>query len=173
MMNYSLKQQPNPSGYKSIPHASGADEDTTAAVPLFVATILPRMVAGGAVWMPDQGHTTTTAIAMNLVVPTTTYATRCIPAAGTFGGVSTHRHGTQSFQFFQTCFRDEERQYFCWTQSYCDDWDDGTACHLYKPCMPDGNGWHPVPNDDLQYNNPVTHPYFCGGPCQDVQVYTS
>ena len=110
MMNYSLKQQPNPSGYQSIPHASGADEDTTAAVPLFGATILPRrmaivvagtsmmlllMVAGGAVWMPDQGRTTTTATtAMNLVVPTTTDATRCIPAAGTFGGVSTHRHGT-------------------------------------------------------------------------------
>ena len=112
MMNYSLKQQPNPSGYKSIPHASGADEDTTAAVPLFGATILPRkmalvivagtsmmlllMVAGGAVWMPDRGRTTTTAtIAMNLIVPTTTDATRCIPAAGTFGGVSTtHRHGT-------------------------------------------------------------------------------
>ena len=123
MMNYSLKQQPNPSGFKSIPHArAAADEDTTAAVPVFGSTLLSRkmalvivagtsmmlllMVAGGAVWMPDRGRTTTTATtAMNLVVPTTTDATRCIPAAGTFGGVST-TDTVQSFQFFQTCFRD-------------------------------------------------------------------
>ena len=101
MMNYSLKQQPKTRGYKSIPYASSGaaeDEDTTAAVPLFVATLLPRrmalvivagtslmlllMVAGGAVWMPDQGHTTTATIAMNLIVPTTTDATRCIPGGG-------------------------------------------------------------------------------------------
>jgi hypothetical protein len=48
--------------------------------------MLLLVVAGGAIWMPDQGRTTTVT-AEGLVVA---YApNNCVPATGTFGGVST------------------------------------------------------------------------------------
>jgi len=183
MMNSSLKQQPKTRGYKSIPHANAAADDAKiTAVPVFGSTLLSRrmaiaiiagtsmvlmlmLVAGGVVWMPDRDRTTT-ATAEGLIVATE--PTSCVPATGTFGGVST-TDITSTSAPFQTCFRDAEWQHLCWTQSYCVH-DNGDACFLYNICAPD-DGWQPVENDDMHYNIPVTHPYFCGGPCHDVQAY--
>ena len=82
---------------------------------------------------------------------------KCLPADGTFGGVSTTTHFGKSDPF-QICYQLGDDVTYCWTNS--------KNCGFYMQCVPIGNTWHAI---DARYVNPVTHPNSCGSPCQDSQ----
>ena len=170
-MNLFQKQQKT-SRYNSIPDAS-ADEDT--AVPIGT-TILPPMwwmvvvVAGmmlltgcGTVWLlPDVGSSYTTT-AEGLIVATEGNDDSCVPAGGTFSGTSTTTSVGEDGHF-ETCFKYGSYDKYCWTKSVFHN-DFGGGSWFQCDPNPRGGQWNSIDND-MQYVNPVTHPYFCGSPCQ-------
>ena len=160
-MNYSIKQQHTTIGYNSIPDPI-ADDDKTAAVP-FGTTILPSptttmdrrsllkwnrvaivalmimllvvVVAGGdTVLLRREGDI---AAAEGLVVALQPSAP-CLPAGGTFGGVSTVTDNGGDGGAFETCFQFGTDFTYCWTKSYSwyENSDSGNSL-----CAPNGDAW--------------------------------
>ena len=85
------------------------------------------------------------------------------PTDATFGGTSiTVNREQQSAVPFETCYQYHNFDTYCWSKSY---YIDAGLYRAWYECVPDGEGWHTV---DPKYVNPVTHPYSCGLPCQDM-----
>ena len=166
---------------------------TTITPPLTTTTMmghgLNRMVAivagmmllaGGVVLMVKttvSGHTTTTV--EGLVVGTqgrASYdpfqssfpdsAAPCLVADGAFGGVSTDFTSWDlsagQTDSFETCYQLGSDFIYCWPKSYHNNCN---GLIEYRQCIPIGSDWSPV---DPKYVNPVTTPYSCGMPCQDM-----
>ena len=183
MMKYSIKKQQKTSGYNSIPHASAVDEETTA-VPFgsslkrrvfLVAGALLLLVGGGGgtVWMRQDGKTS----AMNLVVATQPTwqdyggANPCLPASGTFGGVSTEGSDDGEDGNFETCYQFDNLENYCWTKSYRSlDHSFFGDYSLFFACVPNGGGqaWDYIDADFVNTPgvDPKTNPKRCGTPCQ-------
>ena len=195
-MNCSIKQQQTTSiGYNSIPNTIADAE--IAAVPLgstilssstttmtmdhrsskstsmkttlgmiAVAGIMLLVVAGVMVWMPEGASYTTAA--EDLLVGTHRIAP-CLPAGGTFSGKSKNTDDGVDGNF-ETCYQLGKYDVYCWSKSFRDD-NTGDYWECYPNIVPQGpnnpnhDAWYPV---DPQYVNPVTHPYSCGSPCQDM-----
>ena len=92
----------------------------------------------------------------------------CIPADGTFSGISYTGHTKQSYPF-ETCWQLGDEDKYCWTKS----WHHPTGLNIYGKwlsCAPNGDGWNPI---DAHYVNPVTYPTrSCGPPCQEQHYYS-
>ena len=181
MMNYSIqKQQQKTSGYKSIPHASAADDEETTAVPFFGSSskwrvfrvagamlLLVMAGGGGTVWRRQEGATA----AMNLVVATTE-GNPCIPAGGAFGGTSTKGSDDGEDGNFETCYQYHNFEEYCWTKSFesPDYVQFVTEDPLFFKCVPNGGGqaWKVIDADYVNTPgvNPKTNPKRCGPPCQ-------
>ena len=129
-----------------------------------VAGLMLLVVAGGPVWMPEGASYTT--VAEGFVVATRGNSP-CLTADGTFGGKSTTAFEGDSDPF-ETCFQLGKYDTYCWSKSFHHDGTFFTSSKYYQ-CSPlppaTGGTWYPV---DPQYVNPITHPYSCGSPCQDM-----
>ena len=189
-----FKQQPKTRGYHTIPDALAEDETTAVGYRssmwmgmriAFVAGMM--LVAGGGTVLlletMNDGRTTMT-IAEGLVVGTEDVYpadTICLPATGTFGGVSNTTPPLSQLGIpgsgtaFQTCYQFGDEANYCWTNSF------GRGHHFYYEfsyfyymCVPGGpfawyrnhvdpkGAWHPLV--DLQRRA------LCGPPCQDVHT---
>ena len=113
------------------------------------------LVAGGTILMRDGSLYPTAA--EGLVVGTEAY-NDCVSAVGTFGGKSTTTYFGENASF-KTCYQFRNVETYCWTQAYTSS---GTT---WFQCTPKGSSWNSV---DPKFVNPITHPYSCGGACQDV-----
>ena len=186
-MHFFIKKQPPTTGYTTI--ADGDADTNTATVPRFIThrstlTIvrswsgvvaivagMMMLVAGGAVWMRN-GLSYTTATAEVLVM----VSSQCVaaPMDATFGGIST----TNVFVIvgkrdpFETCYQYGEEAKYCWTKSYYSSKGTGGWFQCYpdpsQDKCADCQEWERIHQDDMKYVNPVTHPYSCGLPCQDM-----
>ena len=108
--------------------------------------------------LPEDESSYTTATAEGLVVATID-DTRCLPANGAFGGVSTLGNWLGERVPFETCYYQlKQLNIYCWTKSYYSD-------DNYYPCEPLGEAWHAISAEDV---NPVTHPKSCGTQYQVV-----
>ena len=139
--------------------------------------IMMLVVAGGTVLRRDGEI----AAAEGLVVATAVadpkgsdgYMAPCVPAGGTFGGVST-TSSDESYAF-ETCFQFGNHHTYCWTKSYLYDDDDGFGDSgngpNFAPCAPKGDAWQAI-NADYVITpgvDPKTNPKRCGTPCQGQQ----
>ena len=189
-MKCSIKQQQTTSGYNSIPDAIAAD-DETAAVP-FGTTLLPTStttnrsskwnmvaivafmmmlllaVAGGTVLRRNgeiaaaEGLVVATQVHTAVVPSATNGEGLCLPAGGTFGGVSHTTSDSESYAF-ETCFQFGNHHTYCWTKSYYQG--------SFLPCGPIGDAWKSI-NADYVITpgvDPKTNPKRCGTPCQGQQ----
>lgn len=128
------------------------------------------VVAGGAVWMlktNDAGLTTT---AVGGLVIATLADTPCLPASDTFSGISETDFGWFSAgqkDPFETCYQEGDYAKYCWSHSryHINKNYFGFESGAWFECLPLGRYWHSV---DPKYVNPVTHPYSCGPPCQEM-----
>ena len=84
----------------------------------------------------------------------------CVSAVGTFGGKSTTTYFGENTPF-KTCYQFGNVESYCWTQSFTDNG------YAWFQCGPIGSLWNSV---DPKFLNPVTHPYSCGKPCQDIHL---
>ena len=140
------------------------DRSSTWTRIAIVAGIMMMLVAG-AVLLPDRGRTTA---AEGLVVATQG-KDPCVPAGGTFSGVSETSSDQQSYAF-ETCWQFGKHSTYCWTKSYRFI-DDGQSNVGFSPCAPKGDAWHAI---DADYVNtpgvdPKANPKRCGTPCQGQQ----
>ena len=175
--------------YQNIP---SNDEDETAV--LLVTTITPpttttttmghgatwtvaivagmMLVAGGVVLLQDGSSYTTAAEGL---VVATQVDKPCLPAGGTFGGVSTTPSDSFSDNWFssgqstafETCYQLGSEETYCWSKSYHHDYENNLDNENddFRQCIPNGSAWQTV---DPKYVNPVTTPYSCGTPCQGM-----
>ena len=65
----------------------------------------------------------------------------------------------------ETCYQYGDTAKYCWSHSYYQD--NGLG---WFPCLPAPykSAWHSVGQENLRYVNPITHPYSCGPPCQEM-----
>ena len=84
----------------------------------------------------------------------------------TFDGTS-QENSNRSYPF-HTCYRFNKSTKYCWTKSYKTWYHDN-----YNKCVPNcSDWWESVDQDDMQYVNPVTHPFSCGDPCQEMHRHS-
>lgn len=88
----------------------------------------------------------------------------CLPASGTFSGISYTGWQRQSYPF-ETCFQLGDASTYCWTKSYFCTQKHWNSSRNYCFCAPDGDKWQPI---SAEYVNPVTHPNSCGSPCLEI-----
>ena len=178
-----FQKQPKTSGYKTVPNASTADEETVAvAVPLGTTTLSPStimggtmdrrsskgrriahvaamimlvMVAGGMVWMRPEGESSDPTNAEGLVVATTDgEEISCVPATGTWtAGKVSTTVYSGQATPFLTCWQSEHT--YCWTRST-----------QQTQCIPDGEGW--VLGDPFIFHYKFIDYWRCGRPCKDM-----
>ena len=131
------------------------------AIVAFVMIMMLVVLAGGTVLLLQEGES---AAAEGLVVALQPSAP-CLPAGGTFGGVSTITDNGGDGVAFETCFQFRNDFTYCWTKSYSwyENLDSGNSL-----CAPNGDAWYAI---SANYVNtpgvdPNTNPKQCGTPCQ-------
>ena len=184
-MNLFITKQPT-NGYSTI--ADGDEETDNTSVPrsvrswsgvVAVVALLLLVAGGGAVWMlPDAGSSYTTATG-SLVVATID-DTRCLPATGAFGGVSTLGNWLGERAPFETCYYQiGSDATFCWTKAWQylkddDDVRDPYSGGDYYNCVPNdgvGSTWRYIDTKDINpVDNPNPNTNTCGPPCQGQKV---
>ena len=129
-------------------------------VMIAIVVAMMMLVAGGMVLLWDGESA-----AEGLVVATQENGP-CLPATDTFSGISvtvTTAYGHRDP--FETCYQYGEEAKYCWSKSYYV----GGRFSGWYPCVPNPKyaeqTWELI---DPKYVNPVTHPYSCGEPCQDM-----
>ena len=93
----------------------------------------------------------------------------CLPAPDTFSGISettrTYAHWSGRTNPFETCYQLGDTDEYCWSHSYYDiNYADWYEC-VPKPM---NGAWHSIEQENMRYVNPITHPYSCGPPCQEM-----
>ena len=161
-MNFVIKKQ-HTNGYNTI--ADGDDDtDTSNVLPrvtafrstlttvrswsgvvVIVVAGMMMLVAGSAVWMQDGGSSYTTT-AKGLVVGTQGNIP-CLPATGTFNGISFWSNWSDGYPF-ETCYQHGYDQFYCWSKSYYRDHPPfGSG---YFECSPKPKGeWHVIDAADV------------------------
>ena len=168
----------------SYQNPPSSDEDETA-VPL-VAIITPppttttrfyslmwmvavvagmmMLLAGGAVLMFETNDAGLMTTATGGLVVRTKGGMPCLPASGTFSGIS-KTAGSFSFEFqdehFETCYQYKATTKTCWSKSYYITENGFTG---WLECIPDGGDWYSLDSDI----SPVNYHISCGPPCQEV-----
>ena len=136
--------------------------------------LLVFMMAGGTIWLRSEGGSSSDDSSESLVMWNDGVVmydngedTPCLPATDTFSG----RSGTPfpiHTEPFQTCYQYGDTDTFCWSHAYYN--------HLYRmwqECVPLGRVtdpyyWHALDQAHLIYVTPISDPYSCRVPCQEL-----